>query len=502
MSQHLKLLLDCPLVIAAIFILGIGGTFQYGFGISTMTSPADYIKELVNQTYIQRYDVSLKQWQLSLIWSFIVSIFSIGGLLGSLLAPPIFSRFGRRKCLLLNNFVSIIGAVLMLWSRKAVSFEMIMVGRLLYGINSGVSLSAQTVYLVECAPKMLREMVGVTIATFVAAGKFSGQLLGIREILGTKERWPWLLGFNAITALFQLLTLPFLPESPKFLLLDRGDQQACEKALARLWGNKDHSTEVGEMLEEKAALQNIKSHSVMELFLDRTLRWQLITIMVAFGLLQLCGINAVYFYSYEVFRAAGLHELQLPYAALGTGLSETFGSLACFVIIGSVGKKVLFSRGCLAMAAVLLLLTITLYLQRHVSWMSYCSMVLIFIFIVLFSIGPGGTTAPLPGLIFTQAFKSAAYSVACSVNWICMFIVGMIFPILVENLGSFCFLIFLFTCLTSSLYMHFNVPETNNKTPLEITEDFQKMHSKPGSSKGKEWDETPPDVTKTCETKF
>lgn len=32
--------LDCPVVIAAIFISGIGGTFQYGFSVSVMTSPS------------------------------------------------------------------------------------------------------------------------------------------------------------------------------------------------------------------------------------------------------------------------------------------------------------------------------------------------------------------------------------------------------------------------------------------------------------------------------
>lgn len=33
--------LDYPLVIAAIFISGIGGTFQYGFSVSVMTSPSE-----------------------------------------------------------------------------------------------------------------------------------------------------------------------------------------------------------------------------------------------------------------------------------------------------------------------------------------------------------------------------------------------------------------------------------------------------------------------------
>lgn len=39
LSFHL-LQLDCPAVIAAIFVSGIGGTFQYGFSVSVMTSPS------------------------------------------------------------------------------------------------------------------------------------------------------------------------------------------------------------------------------------------------------------------------------------------------------------------------------------------------------------------------------------------------------------------------------------------------------------------------------
>lgn len=148
------------------------------------------------------------------------------------------------------------------------------------------------------------------------------------ELLGTEERWPWLLGFNGFAALLQLFTLPFLPESPRFLLLDRGDRQACEKgatrhfcarvwtaaadyglnplfgytllALRRLWGNKDHSMEVEEMLQEKAALENVRSHSVMELICDQSVRWQLITIIFTFTPLQLCGINAVSYMIYTL----------------------------------------------------------------------------------------------------------------------------------------------------------------------------------------------------------
>lgn len=47
------------------------------------------------------------------------------------------------------------------------------------------------------------------------------------------------------------------------------------------------------MLQEKVALQKVRSRSVLELLLDRTVRWQLLTIVVVFITLQLCGINAV-----------------------------------------------------------------------------------------------------------------------------------------------------------------------------------------------------------------
>ncbi|XP_029024816.1 solute carrier family 2 member 11, like [Betta splendens] len=501
MSQYITLLLNHPVVIVAILVSGIGGTFQYGFCVSVMNSPSVFIKELVNRTCVQRYGVSLEPWQISLIWSFTLSIFCVGGLLGSLAAGPLLSRCGRKRCFLFNNFVAVLGSVLMVLSQKAVSFEMIMAGRFLYGLNAGVGLSSHSIYLVECAPKRLRGMVGVSIATFVSVGKFSGQLLGISELLGTERGWPWLLGFNGLAALLQLATLPFLPESPSFLLLERGDEPACEDALKRLWGNRNYSKEIGEMLKEKAAQQSAGSCSVMETIRNRSVRWQVVTITVAFVALQLCGINAVYFYSFDVFRAAGIHESQLRYAAVGTGLCESLTSLACFMIVESTGKKVLLHRGYEAMSAALVLLIVTLYLQTFVSWMPYCSMVLIFLFIVFFCSGPAGATASLPGELFTQSFKAAAFTISSFLNWTGLFLLGMLFPVVVEEISYFCFLIFLFFCAACALFVRFNVPETKNLTALEIATEFEKIHCKPAESQMKHFTAEKLNEIKT-ETKF
>ncbi|XP_041084683.1 solute carrier family 2, facilitated glucose transporter member 11-like [Polyodon spathula] len=478
MTHAMSDLCHSPMLVLAIFVVGIGGTFQYGFQISVLNSPSPYIKRFLNETWLMRYGAALEDWKLNLIWSFIISLYAVGGLIGALNAGHLAVKYGRKRCLLSNNFVAIAGGVMMGLSRRAQSFEMIMVGRFLYGINAGISLNVQTMYLGESAPKRLRGLVSMTVSTFLSIGKLSGQLLGLNEILGSEDLWPVLLAFSVIPALIQLVSLPFFPETPRYLLIDKGDQAQCEKALQQLWGKGDYRSEIHDMVLEHAAIKGEKSKSVLELILDRSLRWQLLTVFVTFTTLQLCGINAIYLYSFDVFRAAGIPVHQVRYVALGTGLCEIFTSLFCGLLIESTGRRVLLLRGYWCMALVLGLLTVTIFLQDQIIWMSYCSMALIFAFIFFFGSGPAGVTAPLPGEMFNQAFRPAAFVIGGSLNWVGLFIIGMIVPILVDNLDYLCFIIFLGFCFFSGVYVWFYFPETKGKTVLEITEDFQKMHLK------------------------
>ncbi|XP_063066432.1 solute carrier family 2 member 11, like [Engraulis encrasicolus] len=479
MASALKQLRQSPLLAAAIFITGIGGTFQYGFQISVLNSPSTYIKELINVTCTERYGLNLPPWQLSIIWSFVVSIFCVGGLMGALGAGRLVDKYGRNRCLLLNNLVTIAGAIVMALSKTAASFEMIMAGRFIYGFSAGISLTVHCIYLPECAPKRLKGMVGFTMTTMVSLGKFSGQLLGISELLGTEERWPWLLGFGGVTGLLQLMTLPLLPESPRYLLIMKGDAQACEQAMVRLWGGSvDHSGEMEDMRAEALKVRGVRRRGVLHLFRERSLRWQLLTVICLCVTLQLCGINAVYLYSFDVFKAAGIPSHLVRYAALGTGLCEVLSSTICALVIERTGKRVLLLRGFLGMTSTLALLTVTLYLQTIWWWMSYCSLIFILLFIIFFSFGPAGITAPIPGEVFDQSFKAAGFTLSTTINWIGLFTVGMLFPFLVEYLDYLCFVIFLMFCLGTGLFIWFHVPETRNRTALEVAAEFHRMHSK------------------------
>lgn len=48
-----------------------------------------------------------------------------------------------------------------------------------------------------------------------------------------------------------------------------------------------------------------------------------------------------------------------------------------------------------------------------------------------------GATAPLPGELFTQSFKSAGYTIACTLNWSSLFVLGMVFPVIVVSIVLF-----------------------------------------------------------------
>lgn len=457
----------------------IGGTFQYGYNISIINAPTSYIQGFINSTYRERWGSGLDSPQVTLVWTFIVSAFSLGGLLGALLAGPMSVRIGRKKSLLLNNSFLFVGAVLVLLCRLAGSFEMIILARLLVGMNSGVSMSIQPMYFGESAPKHLRGAVAFSSAVFTAFGIFLGQVVGLTEVLGTESLWPYLLASNALPGVIQLLTLPWFPESPRYLLIDRGDREACIQALGRLRGGEAPASEVEEILHEQLQQRSIQpgatafAKTPWSLFKDRNLRSQLRTVMVASSAMMLCGNDSIYFYAYYIFLAAGIPPQKIQYTTIGTGASELTASILSNLLIERVGRRYLLIGGYSLMSCWTVVFTISLIFQsRGVAGMPYLSMACVFAYILSFGLGPAGVTGVLPAEIFDQSARPAAYMVAGSCMWISLFLVGMLFPFIVSSLGDYCFLPFLVVCLVSAVFLGLSLPETKGKTLAEITAEF------------------------------
>ncbi|KAI1900620.1 hypothetical protein AGOR_G00051800 [Albula goreensis] len=438
----------------------IGGTLQYGYNIAIINAPTVYIQTFINETFQERWGAELEVYQVTLIWTFIVSIFSLGGLMGALIAGPMAIRFGRKKSLLLNNVFLILSSALIVFSRAARSFEMIILARLLVGINSGVSMNIQPMYFGESAPKHLRGAVSLSSAVFTAFGVVLGQIVGLREILGSEPYWPYLLASNAVPGFIQLLTLPWFPESPRYLLIDRGDKDACVKALRQLRGCDSLQSEMEEILQEQAAAKGIKARTPWELFRDRSVRWQVLSVIAMSSAMQLCGNDAIYFYASYVFQEAGISVEKIQYATIGTGSCEFTASIVSNLLIERLGRKVLLIGGYILMAVWAVVFMLALSYQHTLPGMSYLSMICIFAYILSFGMGPAGVTGVLPTEIFSQTGRPAAYMIAGFMMWLNLFLVGMAFPFFVSGLGQFCFVPFCVVCLLSSLFIGLVLPET------------------------------------------
>nr|XP_055054382.1 solute carrier family 2, facilitated glucose transporter member 11b [Misgurnus anguillicaudatus] len=462
----------------AVWAACIGGTFQYGYNVSVINAPTKAVQNFINQTWIERYGTEISSQVLTLLWSTIVSIFTLGGLVGASVGGMLAIRFGRKGTLLFNNTFSLLGALFMALSYATSTFELLIIGRFITGVNAGIGICVQPLYLGEIAPRALRGAMAMGTSIFITGGILTGQVIGLTELLGKEKYWPILLSTTCIPAFMQLLILPWFPESPRYLLIDRGDDLACRKALIWLHGADKYHGEREDMEKERISAVGIKPKKPWELFTDGSLRWQLLTVMLLNAAQQLNGINAIYFYASYVFTQAGIPADKIPYAAVGTGACECITALTCGLLIESLGRRALIIGGYALMSLWCVCFTISLTFQESSPWVPYISMVCVFAFILSFGLGPGGVTNILTTEMFTQTARPAAYMIGGSVNWTSFFIIGIIFPFIVNGLQQYCFLVFLVVCCLVATYIFFVVPETKNKTFLEIHGEFQSRERK------------------------
>ncbi|KAM9299334.1 solute carrier family 2, facilitated glucose transporter member 5-like [Gastrophryne carolinensis] len=447
-----------------------GSSFQYGYNVASVNSPAPLMKEFYNETYTDRYSLAYTGSLESVLWSLTVSLYPLGGFFGSLMVGPLVYKIGRKGTLLLNNIFSIVPAILMGTSVLAKSFEVIIASRLVIGICAGLCSNVVPMYLGEMSPKNLRGGIGVMPQLLITIGILLAQIFGIRYILANTEGWPILLALTGIPAVIELIFLPFFPESPRYTLLQKGNEDKARKDLQRLRNSHDVDTEIKEMYQEDQSEKADGQLSVKNLCSFRPLRWQLISIIVLNMGQQLSGINAVYYYADSIYKAAGVADNTVQYVTVATGSVNVLMTLGAVFIVDSWGRRLLLLLGFGTCCVACVVLTIALVYQTTVSWMPYLSIACVIVYVIGHAIGP----SPIPYVIttemFRQASRPAAFMVAGSVHWLSNFIVGLIFEFLMRGLGSYCFVLFAAICLATFLFIYFVVPETKGKTFLEINQ--------------------------------
>ncbi|XP_036855463.2 solute carrier family 2, facilitated glucose transporter member 5 [Manis javanica] len=468
-----------PVLALATLIAAFGSSFQYGYNVAVINSPAELMKDFYNETYSSRTHEYLSEFSLTWLWSLSVSMFPFGGFLGSLMVGPLVNRLGRKGTLLFNNIFSIVPAILMGCSDVARSFEMIIVSRLLVGICAGLSSNVVPMYLGELAPKNMRGALGVVPQLLITIGILVAQIFGLRSLLANKEGWPVLLGLTGIPAALQLLLLPFFPESPRYLLTQRKDPGAAPHALRRLRGWDHVDAEMEEIEQEAEAERAAGIVSVPKLLRVRSLRWQVLSVIVLMGGQQLSGVNAIYYYADQIYLRAGVGTQDVQYVTVGTGAVNVLMTCCAVFVVELLGRRALLLLGFSVCFIACCVLTAALALQDMVTGMSYVSITCVIAYVIGHALGP----SPIPALLITEIFlqspRPAAYMVGGSVHWLSNFAVGLVFPFIQVGLGAYSFIIFAAICLLTTIYTFLVVPETKGKTFMEINHIFTKRNKVP-----------------------
>ncbi|CAH6975581.1 Slc2a9 [Phodopus roborovskii] len=432
-SQREKRKMDWSwsLVVAAL-VGAFGSSFLYGYNLSVVNAPTPYIKAFYNETWYRRHGHPIDPDTLTLLWSVTVSIFAIGGLVGTLLVKLIGKFIGRKYTLLVNNGFAICAALLMACSLQAGAFEMLIVGRFIMGVDGVFSLQEST--------------------------------------------WPYLFGAIVVPALVQLASLPFLPESPRYLLLEKHDEAEAMKAFQTFLGKADVSEELQEALAESRVQRNLHLLSVLELLRAPFVRWQVITVVVTMASYQLCGLNAIWFYTNSIFGKAGIPQDKIPYITLSTGGIETLAAIFSGLVVERLGRRPLLIGGFGLMALFFGTLTVTLTLQHLAMEAVWWVRVYLGVHSCPDSPLTGGIPFILTGEFFQQSERPAAFIIAGTVNWLSNFTVGLLFPFIQKSLDSYCFLVFATVCIAGAIYFYFVLPETKNRTHAEISQSFAKRN--------------------------
>ncbi|ORY01924.1 general substrate transporter, partial [Basidiobolus meristosporus CBS 931.73] len=396
-----------------------------------------------------------------IVWGFTLAIFALGSLVAGLGAGSIIDYFGRKKALWLNNINIIIAGILMCTST---SVPQLILGRFFAGLGAGSASVFVAVYNSEIAPLRYKGMIGTMAQISVVSGVLVAQ--GLSLVLTYVPGWRILFSLTAVPCLLQTVLLLFCTETPAWLLT-QGRKNEARSALHAL--REGHNIErefdmlclkncspPSNTADEKinTATRPVKKMGIKDILKESEARRGLLNALVIHMFQQLCGINAVVYYSTSIFQSV-LGSKNSGIFTLLVAVTNITVSLLSTITVDRVGRKPLMLVSSFGMCLASILIVVATIARVNVM-----VMISVMLFVGCFGTGLG----PLPWLLVPELLPPAALgtgaSLCSAINWFCNFIIGFVFPTVRLFLGNWAFLPFAISTGCCALYVLFFVPET------------------------------------------
>ncbi|KAL8866042.1 MAG: hypothetical protein Q9198_009061 [Flavoplaca austrocitrina] len=345
--------------------------------------------------------------------------------------------FGRRRAILLGCTVLTIGAIL---QTAASGVPQMIIGRFIAGVGNGINTTTIPVWQSETSKPKHRGLLIVLQLALNQLGNVTAQWLnfGMGYIPTTAISWRFPIAFQIFYALATVVMLPWLPDSPRWLI-QRGRRDEARSIVARLLGspvesaetaslydtivrNNEHEMEVSKV-SFKALLKNDRLQTTRRVILGAGTQF-----MQQWG-----GINVINYYLPVVFASLGVgRRLSLILSgcnAVNLMISTCVGA----AFIESVGRKRLMLWGALVQGICFALVAGGL----SAGGQQWGIVAIAFVFAYYTTFGLSWIAVPwmYPAEVNTQQWRNRGAGIATCTNWICNYAVVLVTPVGIDTIG-------------------------------------------------------------------
>ncbi len=430
------------------FIAGLSGVL-FGYDASSINDAIQFITK----------DFGLG----SVLKGVVVSCLLAGAAVGALCGGYLADRIGRKVTIMVSGVLFMFGVFL---AALAPEVSVLIVGRIIIGLAIGVTSSVTPLFIAEVAPPDKRGGMVTLFQLSITIGILLAFIAGLA--LTPTQNWRVMILLAVIPALVQLLAMISVPESPRYLIT-KGDLEGARKTLAQLRESSDVDSELNDIVQ---TMQVEKSSKWSHLF-SKQVRPAFIAGVGIIMLQAFCGINAIMYYSTNIFEIAGFKGGNASaVASLVIGVINVATTVVAIKLVNKYSRKPLLYAGLSVIVFSLVLGGIALQIESTITHIVVLIALITFVIGFAFSLGPIGWL--LVSEVFPLSIRGRAAAFATSTNWWANFIVGLSFPILVGSPGiasrvGISFFIFAAISFIGLIFVKTRVPETRNKS-LEAIE--------------------------------
>src|SRR5271166_6275330 len=393
----------------------------------------------------------------------VTSWVTLGAMFGSLAGGYVADHFGRKRALLVAAGLFIVGAVV---EAFAPDVPVLVLGRLAAGFGVGVAAVAAPLYAAELAPAAQRGrfvssyQLAITIGIFVA--------YFVDQALAGPDGWRAMLGVSAVPGVLLALAVLTAVESPRWFA-KAGRPDDARRTLVAL-GAGDHADARLAAIEASLRAEH-ETPSWADVFASR---WRT-RLEIGLGLAvlqQITGINAIIYYSDEIFAAAGFttpaaQTEATTWAIGGVNVLSTFIAIA---FIDRLGRRPLLIAGLIGMGLSLAAVGFAFEQSGKIGGgAGVVTLAALVVFIISFAFSLGPVTWTVINEIYPGEVRGRAVAIATAVNWGAAFLVSGFFLSVVKAIGqAYTFWMFAAFCVIGLVWVFVGVPETKGRSLEEI----------------------------------